>query len=67
MIHLLHTLVREVFFMCRRNQLLAVFLLGLGVGLLVACRVSSVFWCSCFGLMAVIVGICLLQQLGKGC
>ncbi len=49
--------------MFRKNQLLGVFLAGLGVGLLVACRVSSVFWCSCFGLGALIGGVCLLQKL----
>ena len=51
--------------MCRRNQLLGVFLLGLGVGLLVACRVSSVFWCSCFGIAGALAGFFLLQDSGK--
>lgn len=49
--------------MCRRNQLLGVFLLGLGVGLLVACRVSSVFWGNCFGIGAVICGVCMLSKI----
>ena len=55
--------MREVFFMCRRNQLLGMFLLGLGVGLLVACRISSVFWGSCFGIGAVICGVCMLNKI----
>ena len=49
--------------MCRRNQLLGMFLVGLGVGLLVACRVSSIFWCSCFGLAALLFGCTLLQRI----
>lgn len=49
--------------MCRRNQLLGMFLVGLGVGLLVACRVSSIFWCSCFGLGTLLFGCTLLQKI----
>lgn len=49
--------------MCRRNQLIGVFLTGLGIGLMIACRVSSVFWCSCFGLGGLLFGIMLLQKL----
>ena len=49
--------------MCRRNQLLGLLLVGFGVGLLVACRISAVFWCSCFGLGAVVIGVALLQKI----
>ena len=42
--------------------MLGVFLLGFGTGLLIACRVSSVFWCSCFGLGALLLGVGLLQK-----
>ncbi len=48
--------------MCRRNQLLGVLLVGLGIGLSVACRVQSVFWCTCFGLGALALGVCMLQK-----
>ena len=48
--------------MCRKNQLMGVSLLGLGVGLLLGCMVESAFWCSCFGVCAVVVGVCLLQK-----
>lgn len=49
--------------MCRRNQLLGMFLAGLGVGLLIACRVESVFWCSCFGLGGLFLAFVLLQKI----
>ena len=48
--------------MCRRNQLLGVLLLGFGIGLVIACRVASVFWCSCFGFGGILLGIALLQK-----
>jgi len=48
--------------MCRKNQLLGVLLVGIGVGLMIACRASSVFWCTCFGLGAVVFGVTLLQK-----
>ena len=48
--------------MCRRNQLLGVSLLGFGVGLIIACRVESIFWCTCFGLGALLLGVAILQK-----
>lgn len=51
--------------MFRRNQLLGVFLVGLGIGISVACRCESPFWWTCFGFGAVIIGICLLQKNGR--
>lgn len=51
--------------MCRRNQLLGVFAMGLGVGLLAACWISSPFGCACVGIVAIIGGACLLQRAGK--
>lgn len=51
--------------MCRRNQLLGMFLVGLGVGLLVACWVSAPFACGCFGLGSLICGCLVLQRQGK--
>jgi len=48
--------------MCRRNQLLSLFLIGLGAGLVIACRVSSPFWCSCLGFGVVILGVFFLQK-----
>ena len=53
--------------MCRRNQLLGVLLLGLGLGLLLACWISSVFGCCCFGVGGVICGACMLYTNGKRC
>ncbi len=51
--------------MCRKNQLLGVFLIGLGVGLVIACRSASAFWCSCLGFGAVALGVCVLQKNAK--
>ena len=48
--------------MCRRNQLIGIALAGIGVGLLLGCHVESVFWCSIFGIAAVVVGLFLLQR-----
>lgn len=47
--------------MCRRNQLIRVALIGLGAGLLVGCQVESVFWCSIFGVAAIVAGVCMKQ------
>jgi hypothetical protein len=48
--------------MCRRNQILGMLLIGLGAGLMIACRVESSFWCTCFGLGGILVGVGMLQK-----
>lgn len=48
--------------MCRKNRLIGVGLLGFGAGLLIACHVESIFWCSLFGIAALLVGVFLLQR-----
>ena len=48
--------------MCRKNQMLGFALLGFGAGLMIACHVTSVFWCSLFGIGALLVGLTLLQK-----
>lgn len=48
--------------MCRRNQLLGVWLAGLGIGLLAACFFESGFICCCVGIGLVAAGVCLLQK-----
>lgn len=59
LIHLLHKLLQEVLFMCRKNQLLSIAVAAFGLGLLLSGLFDSFFWCSCVGLVFLIVGICL--------
>jgi hypothetical protein len=48
--------------MCRRNQLLGIGLLGLGLGLLIGCQTQAIFWCSFIGVAAMALGVVLLQR-----
>lgn len=48
--------------MCRRDQLLGIGLLALGVGLLLACWIETLFWQICFGACACGSGILILQK-----
>ena len=58
-----HRLLREVFFMCRQNQLRGMLLLGFGLGLLAGCWVGSTFWCCLLGVGASMAGIlCVLKR-----
>lgn len=48
--------------MCRKNQLLAVALAGVGAGLLLACFFESGFFQCCFGIGLIVAGVMLLQK-----
>lgn len=57
-----HRIVQEVFVMCRRNQLLGIFALGLGLGMLFAGLFESGFFCGCVGVCLMAGGILILQK-----
>lgn len=48
--------------MCRRNQLFGVALAAFGLGLLLASCLESGFLCGCFGVIAMVLGILMLQK-----
>lgn len=48
--------------MCRRNQLLGVWVAGIGIGMLIACFFESGFFCCCVGIWLLIAGVCLTQK-----
>ena len=48
--------------MCRRNQLLGIFALGFGLGMLFAGLFESGFFCGCVGLCLMVGGILILQK-----
>lgn len=48
--------------MCRRNQLLGIFFMGLGLGLLSARLFESGFFCGCMGVCLLVGGLLLLQK-----
>lgn len=48
--------------MCRRNQLLGIFALGFGMGLLFARLFESGFFCGCVGVGLIVAGLLLLQK-----
>lgn len=48
--------------MCRRNQLLGAFLIGVGLGLLAARLFESVFFCGLVGVGFLAVGIMVMQK-----
>ena len=48
--------------MCRKNQLLGVAVTAFGVGLLVASFFETPFFCGCLGLIAMAVGVVILQK-----
>lgn len=48
--------------MCRKNQLLAVALAGVGAGLLLACFFESGFVQCCLGIGLIVAGVMLLQR-----
>lgn len=49
--------------MCRRNQLLSLGFIGFGIGLLIGCHLESAFWCTLFGISAVLMGVLWLQKI----
>ena len=48
--------------MCRRNQLLGVAAVGVGIGMLLACFFESGFFCCCAGIGLVITGVLVLPK-----
>lgn len=48
--------------MCRRNQLLGAFLVGVGLGLLAANLFESVFFCGFIGVGLLVVGVVVVQK-----
>lgn len=48
--------------MCRRNQLWGVALVAFGLGLMLASLFESTFFCGCVGVVAIVVGVGILQK-----
>lgn len=48
--------------MCRRNQLLGVGAMGVGLGMLAACLFESLFFCGFVGVGILIVGVVVVQK-----
>ena len=48
--------------MCRRNQLWGVAAMAFGLGVLMASLFESAFFCGCVGVVAIVVGIGVLQK-----
>lgn len=49
-------------FVCRRNQLWAIALIGFGLGLLAAGFFESVFFCGSLGIVFMVIGIVVFQK-----
>ncbi len=48
--------------MCRRNQLLGAFLVGVGLGMLAAGLFESMFFCGFVGIGVLVVGVVVVQK-----
>lgn len=48
--------------MCRKNQLLGFAAIAFGIGILVGSHIASGFWCSCIGIVVIVVGLTFFQK-----